>query len=123
MIVVPADVGVDLRGALYVGLARVAGDINDECSLAEPGDLPSVLAQFDRIRGLLDHIGWDKKQQPHDLQVDVVHRQLLIETLADDQEGLEWLSRQEATESPEGRKRAAARAATIGCFLAELGDT
>jgi hypothetical protein len=119
---IPADVVLILRGALYVGLARAAGDIGDECSLESPGDMIDVLAQFDRIRALLDAIGWEKKpQQQPDVELDrTVHGQALIETLEDDRESWDWLSYQETTESPEGRERAAANAAVIERFLGEL---
>lgn len=118
---IPADVGLFLRGALYVGLARVTADISDQCSLEDPGDVAGLLACFDRIRGLLDHIGWEKKpQQLHDLEVDDAHRQALVETLEEDRESWDWLSHQEATETVDGRKRAAARAERIKHFLARI---
>lgn len=121
---IPADVGLLLRGGLYVGIARVTADISDECSLEDPGDLAGLLVHFDRTRALLDHIGWEKKpQQHHDLEVDDAHRQALIETLEEDRESWDWLSHQETTESAEGRKRAAAKAKTIKRFLARVTPT
>jgi hypothetical protein len=122
MTVIPAEIVLSLRGALYVRMAQAAGDIDTECSLASPGDLIGPLERFDRTRALLDAIGWDKKppQQP-DVELDLaVHGPALIDALEYDRDMSDWLSHQEATESPEGRKRAAANAAMIERFLGEM---
>ncbi|HEX5851962.1 MAG TPA: hypothetical protein VFY36_02600 [Solirubrobacteraceae bacterium] len=122
MTVIPAEIVLFLRRALYARFARTAGDIDSECSLASPSDMTGPLAEFDRTRALLNAIGWNKKPpQQDDVALDLaVHGPTLIDALEYDRDMSDWLSHQEATESPEGRKRAAANAATIECFLSDL---
>jgi len=117
----PADVVVELRGALYAELGRACEDA--------PGGMPEsktragwtpVLQRLDAALGGLDMIGWAEPgaQQPLTVTLDAE----MIEVLEVDAEQREWTSKQERLESAEGRARAAERAASIQRFLASLAE-
>jgi PHD/YefM family antitoxin component YafN of YafNO toxin-antitoxin module len=117
----PADVVVELRGALYAELGRACEDA--------PGGMPEsktragwtpVMQRVDAALGGLDMIGWAEpgEQQPLTVTLDAE----LIEVLEVDAEQWEWTSKQETLESAEGRARAAKRAASIQQFLASLAE-
>jgi hypothetical protein len=114
---IPADVVVLLRGALYTELARASEDA--------PGTMPEthtrsgwadVLARIDGARNALDVLGWDAPTRQQDMEVELDWA--MIDALEADIDLWEWLAEQHRTETPEGRKRAAAKANTSKRFLA-----
>jgi hypothetical protein len=52
--------------------------------------------------------------------VEVALDRAMIDALEADMDLFEWLAEQDRTETPEGRRRAAAKAKTIECFLASV---
>ncbi|HUB74229.1 MAG TPA: hypothetical protein VL979_09360 [Solirubrobacteraceae bacterium] len=117
---VPADVAVQLRGALYVEMARAAGDLEPACSTTIPGDVAGAVSRLRAVFALLDDIGWDKTTpDPDGLTIDGKHFGIVIEALERDREG--W---QDTAESPEledlpGRERAKATADLIWQFVSD----
>jgi hypothetical protein len=116
---IPADVVVLLRGALYTELSRACEDA--------PGGMPEahtrsgwtdVLARIDGARNALDALGWDTPAQQQDVEVEL--DRAMIDALEADIDLWEWLAEQDRTETPEGRRRAAAKANTSKHFLASV---
>lgn len=116
---IPADVVVLLRGALYTELTRACEDA--------PGVMPEahtrsgwagVLARVDGARDALDVLGWDAPARQQDVEVEL--DRAMIDALEADIDLWEWLAEQDRTETPEGRKRAAAKANTSKKFLASI---
>ena len=116
---IPADVVVLLRGALYTELARACEDA--------PGGMPEahtrsgwadVLARIGGARKALDMLGWDAPARQQDVEVELDGA--MIDALEADIDLWEWLAEQDKTETPEGRKRAAAKANTSKRFLASV---
>jgi|GEM_PF-2979156 hypothetical protein len=117
----PAEVVTQLRGALYAELRRSCED--------SPGAMPESHTRagwtptLRRLNGALNGlnvVGWvtPSEQRPVTIALDAA----LIEVLEDDAEQWDWLSKQERTESVEGRARAAEHSATIERFLASLSE-
>ncbi len=116
---ISADVVVLLRGGLYTALARACEDA--------PGVMPEaytrsgwgdVLARLDSARKALDMIGWDAPAQQQSVEVEL--GRAMIDALEADMDLWEWVAEQDRTETPEGRRRAAAKATTIKRFLARV---
>ncbi len=116
---IPADVVVLLRGALYTELAHASEDA--------PGTMPDahtrsgwadVLARIDGARNALDVIGWAAPARQQDVEVEL--DRAMIDALEADIDLWEWLAEQDRTETPEGRRRAAAKANTSKRFLASV---
>ncbi len=117
----PAEVVTQLRGALYAELRRSCED--------SPGAMPEshtragwtpTLRRLNGALSGLNVVGWvtPSEQRPVTIALDAA----LIEVLEDDAEQWDWLSKQERTESVEGRARAAEHSATIERFLASLSE-
>ncbi len=116
---IPADVVVLLRGALYTELARACEDAPFTMPEAHTrAGWADVLARIDGARNALDVIGWDTAAQQQDAEVEL--DEAMIDALEADMELWEWLAEQDKTETPEGRKRAAAKATVIERFLASV---
>jgi hypothetical protein len=114
---VPADVVVLLRGALYTELNRACEDA--PCGMPEAhtrAGWTDVLARIDGARMALDVLGWDAPARQQDVEVQL--DRAMIDALEADIDLWEWLAEQDRTETPEGRRRAAAKANTSKRFLA-----
>jgi hypothetical protein len=120
--IIPAQVVVLLRGALYADLRRACEDM--------PAGMPEshkrsgwagVLARLDGARGALDVIGWEAPAEQQDMTATL--DTAMIEALEDDADLWDWLSHQEKTESAEGRQQARAKADTIERFLAAVTES
>jgi hypothetical protein len=119
MTLIPADVMELLRGALYTELARACEDAPATVPDAHTrSGWADVFARIDGARKALDVIGWDVADPQQEVQVEL--DQAMVHALDVDMEFWEWLAHQERTETPEGRKRAAAKANTIKRFLASV---
>jgi hypothetical protein len=74
VVVVPGDVVAMLRGALFLELANVTGDLEPVVStvahLRARGWVEPV-ARFDRVRAVLDLIGWEDRDPELDVEVDM----------------------------------------------------
>jgi len=117
----PADVVVELRGALYAELGRACEDALDGMpeSKTRAGWSP-VLRRLDAALSGLDMIGWAEpsEQQPLTITLDTE----MIEVLVGDAQQLEWTSEHERFELAEGRARATGRPESIQRFLASLAE-
>jgi hypothetical protein len=116
---IPADVVVLLRGALYTELSRACEDA--PCGMPEAhtrAGWDDVLARIDGARTALDVLGWDAPTTQQDVGVEL--DRAMIDALEYDIDLWEWLSEQDRTETPEGRRRAAAKANTSNRFLASV---
>jgi hypothetical protein len=121
VILVPADVAVQLRGALFADLSRAGADLEEACSTTEPGDFAAPVGKLRRLFAVLDDIGWVKETvSPEALTIDHRHLRVVVDTLEDDREGWEWTSEQPQLEDLPGRERAKATAETIERFLAAV---
>lgn len=110
-----------LRGILYAEVARASEELAEECTLTARTDVAEKLARFDRVRALLDAIGWGEGEQQLALEIDSgVHGQTLRDVLEAD---LELQLHLAATDDVSQREDATATAALIESFLAELDGT
>lgn len=118
---IPAEVVVLLRGALYTELARACEDAPALMPEAhERAGWMDVLARLAGAHDALDAIGWETPAEQQD--VTVVLDPAMVEALEDAWDGWDWLSRQERTESAEGREQARLKAETIERFLASVAE-
>jgi hypothetical protein len=118
-IIIPAQIVVLLRGALYADLRRACEDMPAGTPEShERAGWADVLARLDGARGALDVIGWAAPAEQQDVTVTL--DSAMIEALEDDTDLWDWLSRQEKTESAEGRQQARAKADMIERFLAAV---
>ena len=114
---IPADVVLLLRGALYTDLARACEDAPVTMPEAHThSGWADVLARIDGASGALGVLGWDAPARQQDVEVEL--DRAMIDALEADIDLWEWLVEQDRTETPEGRRRAAAKAMTSKCFLA-----
>jgi hypothetical protein len=115
---IPADVVVPLRSALYADLGTAAEHLAGECSLEAPEDVLGRLARLDRVRGLLDVVGWSAPEHQQPLVLDFgVYGQTVRDVLQGD---LEIERDFTDTDDPAQRERASNEVALIERFLAEL---
>jgi hypothetical protein len=67
---VPAEVVALLRGALYAELGRAATEFDAECTDRVHERVVESLTWFDRLRALMDEIGWRESDQEQHLVLD-----------------------------------------------------
>jgi len=114
---IPAEVVVLLRSVLRVEVARVAEELEPECSLQAPGDLSCLIARFDVFRVALDAIGWANRERQQPVEIDfALYGQTIVDVLEADLDV--WLSTA-GSGAREVSEREDATAAVIERFLAE----
>jgi hypothetical protein len=117
-LVIPADVVVLLRSVLYAELGTAAEYLAGECSLEAPEDVLGRLARLDRVRGLLDVVGWSVPAIEQPLVLDFgVYGQTVRDVLQGD---LEIERDFTDSDDPAQRERASNEVVLIERFLAEL---
>jgi hypothetical protein len=117
---VPADVAVQLRGALYVELSRSGSDLEATSATTIPGDVAGAVSKLRALFALLDDIGWDKTTpDPDGLTIDGKHFGIVIEALERDREGWEHTAESPELEDLPGRERAKATADLIWQFVSD----
>jgi hypothetical protein len=118
---VPVDVVVLLRSVLYADMTGAAEYLAVECSQLAPDDVAGKLAWFDRVRGLLDMVGWSEPEPQQALVLDFgLYGQTVRGVLEDDLETERDLA---DTDDPVQHERASKEAALIERFLAEMDAT
>lgn len=119
-ITVPADVGTELRSALYMEMSRSGADLEAACATTIPGDVARPVSKLRATFALLDDIGWEKAPPPDTLTIDGKHLGVVVETLEEDWQG--WMAAADAKpsiESKQGRERAKATADMIWQYLSD----
>lgn len=121
-IIIPGYAAREIRGALYHQLGGVAEDI--ATARREPGPLDEwaePVARFDRMRALLDVIGWSPRDPERDVEVDDRHRQALTAAVANDLEIARLLMAEQGEHADGQRERARVRAVTLEAFAEGAG--
>jgi hypothetical protein len=117
---VPGDVVVLLRRVLRVEVARVAQDLEAQCSLQAPGDLAGMLARFDVLRAALDAIGWANREHQQPVDIDsALYGQTISDVLEADLVFQRSFTDTDDCDASE-REGAANTAAMIERFLSDL---
>jgi hypothetical protein len=121
-VAIPADVLGELREGLFSLLCDVAGDLDGVfVRPAHKRDRGWVgpVARFDRVRALLDLIGWEQRAPEPDVEVDLCwYGQAVEDALARELDSMRYLA-----EVDDGHQRewATRHAEVIERFLAGLG--
>ncbi len=121
VVVVPGDVVVMLRGALFLELADFAGDLEPVAGTAahlrDRGWVEPV-ARFDRVRAVLDQLGWESRDPEVDVVLDMRwYGQAIRDALERELDSLRDLAQEDAGAQCEW---AMASAGVIERFLAGL---
>ncbi|HUB72969.1 MAG TPA: hypothetical protein VL979_02885 [Solirubrobacteraceae bacterium] len=117
---VPADLAVQLRGALYAEVSRWCSDLETMSATTIPGDVAPAVSNLRAVLAVLDDIGWDKTtSDPDALTIDGRHFGIVIETLEREREGREHTAESPQLEDLPGRERAKATADLIWRFVSD----
>lgn len=120
-IAIPADVLGELRGGLFSLLIDVAGDLDGV--LVRPAHKRDrgwvgPVARFDRVRSLLDLIGWERRAPERDVEVDLCwYGQTVEEALARELDSMRYLAN---VKSVQQRAWATRHVEAIERFLTKL---
>ena len=119
--VVPGEVVVALREGLVCLLAEAAGDVDAvavRSARVRVGEWGEPVARFDRVRAVLDLIGWEEQDPEGDVEVELCwYGQTVVDALVTDLDSTLHLA--EAREG-EQHERAIRKAGVIERFLATL---
>jgi hypothetical protein len=120
-VLIPAELVTLLRGALYAQLERTIERAPSGPDVWKRAAWQPMFDRLNRTCAALNAIEWDTPAWQGDVNADM--NLAIVAALRADLDSWNWLAEQEHAETAEGRERAAANAATIRRFLADVMRT
>ena len=116
---IPAEVVALLRGALYAALGSASTDVDAECIDRVHERVVETLTWFDRLRALMDEIGWREPEQEQPLTLDPDLYSLTVRKVLESELAIH-LDLVEDSHDPGEHQRATATAVLVERFLTQL---